>query len=71
MLFSKLHNFRLGYKGIAVICFYIENQHNFIISKILILEVIAKVVFTLERNKFIMSYYRNGVKRNGELTSSV
>jgi hypothetical protein len=37
-----------------------------------ILEVIAKMVFTLEQNKFIiMSYYRNGIKRDGEWTYSV
>jgi hypothetical protein len=42
-------------------CFYIENQHNFIISQI----VIAKMVFTLVQNKLlIMSYYHNGVKRD-------
>jgi hypothetical protein len=30
------------------------------------------MVFTLEQNKFIiMSYYRNGIKRDGEWTYSV
>jgi hypothetical protein len=37
-----------------------------------ILEVTAKMVFTLEQNKFLMmSYYRNGVKREEEWTYSV
>jgi hypothetical protein len=34
--------------------------------------VIAKMAFTLKQNKFIiMSYYRNGIKRDGEWTYSV
>jgi hypothetical protein len=36
------------------------------------IEVVQKIVFTLEQNKFIiMSYYRNGVKIDGEWTYSI
>jgi hypothetical protein len=36
------------------------------------LEVIAKMVFTLEQNKFLMIfYYRNGVKRDEKWTYSL
>jgi hypothetical protein len=39
-LFPKVDNLRWCYKVIVFICFYIENQHNFITSQICILEVI-------------------------------
>jgi hypothetical protein len=66
----KLDNFQRCYKDIVFICFYFEILHNFIPRKYF--RIIAKTVFTLEQNNFLrMSYYRNGVKRDGEWTYSI